>query len=52
MSGSSSAAVSKTPGIPAPRGFLEAFGKPAFAISGSGRLELAKAVTDPCRTRW
>jgi hypothetical protein len=37
----------KTPGIEAPRAFLKAFGRPAFASPGSGRLELAKAVTDP-----
>ena len=37
----------KTPGVEAPRAFLEAFGKPPFAGTGSGRLELAKAVTDP-----
>ncbi|VTT97652.1 cytochrome c : Uncharacterized protein OS=Singulisphaera acidiphila (strain ATCC BAA-1392 / DSM 18658 / VKM B-2454 / MOB10) GN=Sinac_1210 PE=4 SV=1: PSCyt1: PSCyt2: PSD1 [Gemmataceae bacterium] len=37
----------KTPGVPAPRGFLEAFAKPPFAGPGSGRLELARAVTDP-----
>jgi hypothetical protein len=37
----------KTPGIEAPRAFLEAFGKPAFSGSGSGRLQLAEAVTDP-----
>ena len=37
----------KTPGVEAPRAFLEAFGQPAFASPGSGRLELAKAVTDP-----
>jgi hypothetical protein len=37
----------KTPGIEAPRGFLEAFGKPAFTVPGSGRLQLAEAVTDP-----
>jgi hypothetical protein len=37
----------KTPGVEAPRAFLEAFGKPAFTGHGSGRLELAKAVTDP-----
>ena len=34
-------------GVDAPRAFLEAFGKPAFTSTGSGRLELAKAVTDP-----
>ncbi|MBA4190885.1 MAG: hypothetical protein C0467_23095 [Planctomycetaceae bacterium] len=37
----------KTPGVEAPRAFLEAFRKTPFAGSGSGRLELAKAVTDP-----
>ncbi len=37
----------KTPGVEAPRAFLEAFSKTPFAGSGSGRLELAKAVTDP-----
>jgi len=37
----------KTPGVEAPRAFLEAFSKQPFASSGSGRLELAKAVTDP-----
>jgi cytochrome c553 len=37
----------KSLGAEAPRGFLEAFGKPPFAGPGSGRLELAKAVTDP-----
>ena len=37
----------KLPGVEAPRAFLEAFGGKAFAGSGSGRLELAKAVTDP-----
>ena len=37
----------KTPGIEAPRSFLEAFGKPAFSGPGSGRLQLAQAVTDP-----
>ncbi|MCE9568061.1 MAG: PSD1 and planctomycete cytochrome C domain-containing protein [Planctomycetes bacterium] len=37
----------KTPGVEAPRAFLEAFGNKPFAGSGSGRLELAKAVTDP-----
>jgi len=34
-------------GIEAPRGFLEAFGKPRFASTGSGRLELAQRLTDP-----
>jgi hypothetical protein len=37
----------KTPGAEAPRAFLEAFGRPAFTASGSGRVELAHAVTDP-----
>lgn len=37
----------KTPGVEAPRAFLEVFGVPAFASTGSGRLELARAVTDP-----
>jgi cytochrome c553 len=37
----------KTPGALAPRGPLEAFGQPAFTGPGSGRLELAKSVTDP-----
>jgi hypothetical protein len=37
----------KTPGIEAPRAPLEAFGRPAFTGPGSGRLELAKTVTDP-----
>ncbi len=37
----------KTPGIEAPRSTLEAFGKPAFTGPGSGRLELARTVTDP-----
>jgi hypothetical protein len=37
----------KTPGAEAPRAFLEVFGAKAFAGSGSGRLELARAVTDP-----
>ncbi len=37
----------KIAGVEAPRAFLEAFDKPAFAGTGSGRLELAKAVTDP-----
>jgi hypothetical protein len=37
----------KSPGAEAPRGFLEAFAAPPFAGPGSGRLELAKAVTDP-----
>ena len=37
----------KTLGVEAPAAFLEAFGKPAFTRAGSGRLELAKALTDP-----
>jgi mono/diheme cytochrome c family protein len=37
----------KTPGALAPRATLEAFGKPAFTGPGSGRLELARSVTDP-----
>ena len=37
----------KTLGVEAPRGTLEAFGHPPFAGTGSGRLELAKTVTDP-----
>ncbi len=37
----------KTPGVEAPRATLEAFGKPAFTGPGSGRLELARTVTDP-----
>ncbi|HEV3386898.1 MAG TPA: PSD1 and planctomycete cytochrome C domain-containing protein [Gemmata sp.] len=37
----------KTLGVEAPRAFLEAFGKPAFAGTGSGRLQLAELVTDP-----
>ena len=37
----------KTPGVEAPRAFLEVFGKPVFSGPGSGRLELAKAITDP-----
>jgi hypothetical protein len=37
----------KTLGVEAPRGFLEAFGKPAFTSAGSGRLELAGQLTDP-----
>lgn len=36
----------KTLGIEAQRATLEAFGKPAFTSNGSGRLELAKTVTD------
>lgn len=34
-------------GVEAPRGFLEAFGKPSFTAAGSGRLELARRLTDP-----
>ncbi len=37
----------KNPGIEAPRATLEAFGKPVFTGFGSGRLELARTVTDP-----
>jgi hypothetical protein len=37
----------KTLGVEAPRSTLEAFGKPAFTSTGSGRLELARTVTDP-----
>ena len=37
----------KSLGTEAPRGFLEAFGTPPFTGPGSGRLELARAVTDP-----
>jgi hypothetical protein len=37
----------KTLGVEAPRATLEAFGKPAFAAPGSGRLELARTVTSP-----
>jgi len=37
----------KTLGVAAPRAFLEAFDAKPFATTGSGRLELAKAVTDP-----
>jgi hypothetical protein len=37
----------KTLGADAPRGFLEAFGKPPFGGEGSGRRKLAEAVTDP-----
>jgi cytochrome c553 len=36
----------KTLGVEAPRATLEAFGQPAFTSSGSGRLELARTVTD------
>src|SRR4029078_774243 len=28
-------------------GFLDAFGRPPFTSTGSGRLELAKVLTDP-----
>ena len=34
-------------GAHAPRGFLEAFGKPSFTSVGSGRVELARQLTDP-----
>jgi Protein of unknown function (DUF1553)/Protein of unknown function (DUF1549)/Planctomycete cytochrome C len=37
----------KIPGVEAPRAFLEVFDKPAFTGTGSGRLQLAKAITDP-----
>ena len=37
----------KNLGIEAPRATLEAFGRSAFATTGSGRLELARTVTDP-----
>src|SRR5439155_6703534 len=37
----------KTPGVEAPRGFPGVFGRPPFAGPGSGRLELAAALTDP-----
>jgi len=37
----------KNLGAPAPRGFLQVFGETRFTGPGSGRLELAKAVTDP-----
>ena len=37
----------KNLGVVAPRAFLEAFGKPRFSAAGSGRLELAKDITDP-----
>jgi hypothetical protein len=37
----------KIPGAAAPRGFLEAFGGPRFTSTGSGRLELARQLTDP-----
>ncbi|MBN9121404.1 MAG: PSD1 domain-containing protein [Planctomycetes bacterium] len=37
----------KTLGAEAPRATLEAFGHPAFKSAGSGRLELARTVTDP-----
>jgi hypothetical protein len=36
----------KNLGIEAPRGFLAAFDRPAFTSAGSGRLELAQALTD------
>ncbi|MBY0456939.1 MAG: DUF1553 domain-containing protein, partial [Gemmataceae bacterium] len=37
----------KNPGVEAPRGTLEAFGQSPFKTPGSGRLELAKTLTDP-----
>ncbi len=37
----------KNLGVEAPRATLEAFGKSAFTSSGSGRLELARTITDP-----
>jgi hypothetical protein len=37
----------KTLGIEAPRATLEAFGQKPFTGTGSGRLELARTVTDP-----
>ena len=37
----------KTLGVEAPRATLEAFGQKPFTSTGSGRLELAKAATDP-----
>jgi mono/diheme cytochrome c family protein len=37
----------KTLGVEAPRATLEAFGRPPFSGPGSGRLELARTVTDP-----
>jgi hypothetical protein len=37
----------KTLGVDAPRRFLEAFKGPAFTSPGSGRLELARQLTDP-----
>ena len=37
----------KTLGVEAPRGTLEAFGQKPFDTKGSGRLELARTVTDP-----
>ena len=40
----------KTLGADAPRAFMEAFGSQPFETKGSGRLELAKAVTDPKNT--
>ncbi|MCI0703940.1 MAG: PSD1 and planctomycete cytochrome C domain-containing protein [Planctomycetia bacterium] len=37
----------KSLGVVAHRGTLEAFNRPAFTSPGSGRLELAKSITDP-----
>ena len=37
----------KTPGVEAPRAFLEAFDNTPLPGPGSGRLELARKVTDP-----
>jgi mono/diheme cytochrome c family protein len=37
----------KTPGAEAPRAFLEVFDKTPLAGTGSGRLELARKITDP-----
>jgi hypothetical protein len=37
----------KTLGAEAPRAFLEVFGAGPFQSKGSGRLELAKAISDP-----
>ena len=37
----------KTLGVEAPRATLTAFNQPEFASPGSGRLELAKTLTDP-----
>ncbi|QJW99520.1 PSD1 and planctomycete cytochrome C domain-containing protein [Frigoriglobus tundricola] len=37
----------KTLGVEAPRATLEAFGQPPFSGPGSGRLELARTLTDP-----